>query len=212
VVSVVASEAVEAEVERAVRATWPEARIERIVAAARRAGIVNGYRRPTQLGPDRWLALIGAHAALPGRALLVCGFGTATTIDLLARDGDDAVFVGGMILPGLDTMRRALLRDAARLPDGPGRVVDFADNTDDAIETGLVTAQAGAVERAWRAAGLRLGGDPPCCVLAGGAATAVAPSLAAGGVPHELIPDVVLRGLAVCARERGGPPATDAVD
>jgi type III pantothenate kinase len=206
-ISAVASEAVEAEVERAVAATWPAARLERIVASARRAGVVNGYRHPAQLGPDRWLALLGAHAASPGRSLLVCGFGTATTIDLLAWDGSVATFVGGMILPGVDAMRRALIAGTARLPDRRGVAVDFADNTDDAIETGLATAQAGAVERAWHAAATRLGGEAPLCVLSGGAATAISPVLAACGIEFRLVPDTVLRGLAICAREALAPPS-----
>jgi len=46
-----------------------------------RAGVINGYREPAQLGCDRFASLIGARHRHPGRPLLVVTCGTATTID-----------------------------------------------------------------------------------------------------------------------------------
>ena len=65
-----------------------------------------------------------------------------------APQGD---FLGGMILPGLDMMARALAAGTAQLPHIDARasgLAPFADNTADAIASGCIAAQAGAIERA----------------------------------------------------------------
>ncbi len=82
-VSNVAGDGVEGTVRRALVARWPAIRIEPVVPARMRHGVVNGYAEPARLGPDRWLAMIGAADLFGDPATLVCSFGTATTIDLL---------------------------------------------------------------------------------------------------------------------------------
>jgi type III pantothenate kinase len=131
------------------------ARIEALAAAlavplawfrssAAAAGVRNGYAVPTQLGADRWAALIGARARHAGSALVVMA-GTATTIDVLDAAG---VFRGGLILPGLDLMRRALAQNTAALPEARGCFHEIPVNTDDAIVSGSLVATLGAIE--WR--------------------------------------------------------------
>ena len=212
-VSNVASEASEAILVDAVVRRWPEATVHRVRSQAEACGVVNGYREPAQLGPDRWMALLGAHALHAERSMLVCSFGTATTIDLLLVRGPDAPahFFGGLILPGIDPMRAALATNTARLPLSTGRVVDFAIRTDDAIATGVMAAQVGAVEMAWRRALPRAtaaGFAPPTlCLLAGGRAADVAPFLPAMDATIETVHDLVLRGLAAVARRHRGAAA-----
>ncbi|HLM52771.1 MAG TPA: type III pantothenate kinase, partial [Pseudoxanthomonas sp.] len=62
----------------------------RLVSCARStrqcAGVRSAYAEPSKLGVDRLLALAGARARGPG-AWLVVGVGTATTIDLMDREG-----------------------------------------------------------------------------------------------------------------------------
>lgn len=153
-------------------------------------GLRNGYRNPAQLGSDRFAAALGARALAPGVPLIVANCGTATTIDAVSAEG---VFLGGMILPGLAMMRQALARGTACLPQvGQASSVrpGFADNTDDAIRSGCLSAQAGAIERAHAAHGAVQ------CMLSGGAAPAIAPAL---GVPYRLVDNLVLIGLQVAA-------------
>src|SRR5437899_12704171 len=92
--------------------------------------------------------------------------GTATTVDVLRGDGS---FVGGVILPGLELMKRSLARNTAGLSLARGRFSAEPRNTADAIETGCLLAQAGAIERAF--ATMEHGA---ACVLAGGAGRLVA--------------------------------------
>ncbi|MGZ3158153.1 MAG: type III pantothenate kinase [Burkholderiaceae bacterium] len=159
-------------------------------------GIQNGYRNPAQLGCDRFAAAIGAHALYPQETLLVATCGTATTLDAVTADGR---FVGGMILPGLGLMASSLARNTAQLPDTSHHNVTlrpFADNTDDAIISGCLTAQAGAIERA--AAALAAEHGAIKCVLSGGAAAFVSPHLT---VQHQIVDNLVLTGLQVVATQ-----------
>ena len=154
------------------------------------AGVRNGYRNPAQLGCDRFAAAIGARALEPAGALVVATCGTATTIDALNPAGD---FIGGMILPGLGLMAASLARNTAQLPmiadssaAGGSCAAGFADNTDDAILSGCLSAQAGAIERACGLLG-------PClCILSGGAARTIAPALSR---PYRMVDNIVLVGL-----------------
>jgi type III pantothenate kinase len=109
-------------------------------------GLTNRYDQPSQLGADRWASMLGVAGKYPQNAtpIILSTFGTATTIDTL---GPGAVFEGGMILPGPALMRSSLAKGTARLPYVQGHGVAFPRNTQQAISTGVLSAQAGAVLR-----------------------------------------------------------------
>jgi type III pantothenate kinase len=155
------------------------------------AGVTNGYATPTQLGADRWAALIGARHHHTGSALIVMA-GTATTIDVLSAEGQ---FRGGLILPGLDLMRTALARNTAGLPEATGHFAPLPTNTDDAIVSGALQATLGAIERI-AAHSCRPANADFSIVLSGGAADALAAHLA---LPVRRIEHLVLEGLAASA-------------
>jgi len=160
-----------------------------VMARRRQCGVTNGYGKPAQLGADRWAALIGAWSMLRGPCLVVAA-GTATTVDTLKSDG---TFAGGMILPGVELMKQSLAHNTAGLPLARGRFSDTPRNTADAIESGCLLAQAGAIERAFAAM------EPgAACVLAGGAAGRIAPHLS---IPVHLADNLVLEGLVRIANE-----------
>jgi type III pantothenate kinase len=154
------------------------------------AGLTNGYRNPAQLGCDRFAAAIAGHQLAPGRAIIVANCGTATTIDAVTPDG---VFLGGMILPGLGLMASSLARNTAQLPQiaQDGKLpAGFADNTDDAILSGCLAAQSGAIEHACAVHGAQE------CIISGGAAPYIAPMLK---VPYRVVDNIVLIGLHAAA-------------
>jgi type III pantothenate kinase len=155
-------------------------------------GVTSGYRDPSQLGTDRWAALIAAHRAGPGHKL-VANAGTALTIDALAADGR---FLGGMIVPGPALMRRCLDRGTAGLSLTQGAFADFPANTPDAITTGAIQACAGAIER-MRDAMAGAGCPPSQIVLSGGAAPEIAGHLPIAATIRE---NLVLDGLLLIAR------------
>ena len=98
-----------------------------------RCGVTNRYRNPEQLGVDRWCA-----------------------IDTMNAEGE---FLGGFILPGPELMRRSLARETAALPFANGGYAAYPQCTDDAIVSGVLEAQAGAIERAF----VRLADGGACC-------------------------------------------------
>ncbi len=154
------------------------------------AGVRNDYRNPLQLGADRFASAIGAHALYPGEALIVATCGTATTVDAITPEG---VFLGGMILPGLGLMASSLAKNTAQLPQVGSRidiVTPFADNTHDAIISGCVAAQTGAIRQALAAHAVRYG--EVRCILSGGAGSMLAPHI---GHPTVQIDNLVLLGL-----------------
>lgn len=155
-----------------------------LASQASACGVTNRYDNPAQLGVDRFAALVAARARHPGECLVVMA-GTATTVDILAPDGS---FRGGLILPGLELMKRALAGNTAGLPLERGTFRDEPRNTADAIQSGCLHAQSGAIERmrARRSA-------EAVCFVSGGAAAAIVPLLA---FPTRAIEHLVLEGVA----------------
>ncbi len=174
--------------------TWRDAPAPHwLIPQEKECGVVNRYRNPAQLGSDRWAALIGARQLIGAKAALVVVCGTATTIDSLTAAGE---FNGGVILPGVGLMLRALHQHTAALPDADGEYVENPLQTVDAITSGCQHAQAGAIERVYRmheanAPGLK-------CLISGGAARALAPRLT---IPFDLHDNLVLEGLYCISRK-----------
>ncbi len=67
---------------------------------------------PQNVGADRALNVIAAHAKHPGD-LIVIDFGTATTFDVVSESG---AYKGGIIAPGINLSLDALVNAAAKLP------------------------------------------------------------------------------------------------
>ena len=156
-----------------------------VVPQREQCGVRNGYKKPAQLGADRWASLIAARELNAGASVIV-NAGTATTIDLLEADGH---FHGGLILPGLNLMRAALARNTADLPMADAAYSALPTDTDSAIVSGTLEATIGAIERMFA----RLQGQPATCLLAGGAAAELEGLLQ---IPFQHVDDLVLKGLA----------------
>ncbi len=176
---------------RAACAVW-ESRVEFIRAAREQCGVRNGYRRPEQLGSDRWAALIAAWSRQRASCLVV-NCGTATTVDALSAEGE---FLGGLILPGLDMMRASLSAGTAQLGPDSGSWEDYPRDTANAIYSGAVKATVGAIMQQH----LLLRAPQAPCLLDGGAAAAIEGHL---GVPVVRMEDMVLHGLQLIAQETG---------
>ncbi len=110
--------------------------------------------RPTEVGADRLVNAVAAHAAYEG-ALIVIDFGTATTFDVVEADGG---YAGGIIAPGINLSLDALYRAAAQLPrigirppempeegsNAPVRVV--GKSTVSAMHSGIFWGYIGLIE------------------------------------------------------------------
>lgn len=111
-------------------------------------GIKTGIRimtdNPKELGADRIVDAVAAYE-LYGGPVLVIDYGTATTHDLVLKNGD---FVAGVTSPGIRTAANALWRDAAKLPEieikKPASIM--AKNTITSMQAGLFYASIGQTE------------------------------------------------------------------
>jgi len=174
-------------------------------------GVTNTYRDAEKLGADRWAALIAAHHLHPG-AVCIVDCGTAITIDTLSAEGKH---LGGLILPGLTTMRKALSSQTATLPMAvasgilpPATLVHpytsleqqasaltpLAQDTRQGIMQGTLYAAVAAIERARADLSSRFAIQS--WLITGGDAGQIMPLLSVT-FKHE--PDLVLQGLAIIA-------------
>jgi type III pantothenate kinase len=164
-----------------------------IKSAARACGVQNGYDDPTQLGSDRWAALVAAWGRQQAPCIVV-NAGTALTVDALAANGD---FLGGLILPGLAMMKAALLGNTAGISTAFGVLQEFPANTGDAVHSGALRAMAGAVSHLRSALAAREGMPTPV-IVAGGDAAELAAALP---VACDIVDNLVLEGLLLIAKE-----------
>lgn len=166
-----------------------------VTAQKTQCGVRNGYFHAAQLGSDRWAALIAAWHLVQGECLVV-NCGTAITIDTLSARGD---FLGGLILPGLELMRRSLADATDQLKSGyakpeQGEYVRFPKNTSDAMFSGAIQAACGAMQRQHAF----LGNHDAPIILSGGAAKVLQEYI---GLPLRIEDNLVLQGLLLISRE-----------
>lgn len=120
----------------------------RIVESEReRFGITNCYDNPEQLGVDRWLALIGGSTRYPNKSLLIIDAGTATTIDLLSKNGQHQ---GGWIFPGIDSLFSRVLKSTTKVNAQKKHIPEilFGKNTSACVNNGCWAATVGLVKQA----------------------------------------------------------------
>lgn len=130
------------------------------------AGVINGYRELSQMGPDRWLAMVAAFDRFGGPCVVVdCG--SACTVDVLQASGKH---LGGYIVPGLSLMREALFRDTDRvklLELNYDDASSLGRSTQEAVASGTRIMLLGMIAEAIESL-LRAGEQQPLLVVTGG--------------------------------------------
>ncbi len=176
---------------RALRAELAHLQVEvREVSVARYQEYLPTRYVAQQLGVDRWLAALAGYERAQG-ACVVVDAGTATTIDRVDASG---VHQGGYILAGEALTSEALLRHTAiRLEGGPADCDGGVPRaTREAIRCASLAAQAALIERVHDDMGA------VCRIFVGGGnGDALRPYLQ---MAHEMMPHMVLQGLACLAR------------
>jgi len=169
------------------------------VRTPRRAGGVTvGYLEPWRLGVDRFVAAVGAHQVFPGVPVCVVAVGTAMTLDLVDGNGHHR---GGVIIPSprlmIDTLyaRTHGIRRRAR-GGSPGEAGLIGRSTRAGVVQGSRYAAAALIDRLVEEAQALVVREP-LVVLTGGEVATVRPLVRSRWV---VVPDLVLRGLAVLAQ------------
>lgn len=93
-------------------------------------GVFCGYREPSRLGVDRWLAVLAVRERCP-EAFVVVDAGTALTVDVVDERGHH---LGGYIAPGLAMMADSLVANTWGVRTDGG--------TEPSMRPGVVTVEA----------------------------------------------------------------------
>ena len=154
--------------------------------------IADGFTQKNKIGADR-LANAMAAVALKKHPCVIADFGTALTVDGVNAKGE---FIGGMILPGMNTMLFSLHIHTDLLPEikAPPQPFEkpFGQNTKDAMLAGVEHGYRGLVRETVETLKHALCGKCPL-LATGGMASRVAP---ATGLEFEILPDLTLLGIA----------------
>lgn len=142
-----------------------------VVGPGVRTGIQIKIDNPREVGADR-IANTAAVHKLHGGPAIVLDLGTATTFDVVSKDGD---YLGGAIAPGLGIAADALVRRTAKLPKVELTYPESAvgRNTVAAMQSGLVIGYVGLVKELVARLKKELGGNPKV-IATGGMAEMIA--------------------------------------
>jgi len=169
--------------------------------------------RPTEVGADRLVNALAVQR-LYGMPAIVVDFGTATTFDVVARDG---AYLGGAIAPGLELGLEALAAKTAKLPRIDLRMPEHAigNDTVSAMRSGAINGYIGLarelLERLRAELATTEGVEPSSIrtVVTGGLASQPWVSEIPG--IEAVDTDLTLKGLAILYEERAwGSPASPA--
>lgn len=106
-----------------------------VIAPGIKTGISIKTENPKEVGADRIVNAVAAkHMA--GFPAIVVDFGTATTFDVVNKDGD---YIGGVICPGIKLSSQILHSNTAKLPEVEIEKVEtvIGKNTIHSIQSGI---------------------------------------------------------------------------
>lgn len=148
---------------------------------------------PQNVGADRALNVIAAHAKYPGE-LLVIDFGTATTFDVVGPTG---AYRGGIIAPGINLSLDALVSAAAKLPriaiEAPETKSVVGRTTQSQMQIGIYWGYVAMLEGLTDRLKAEIG-RPVTVVATGGLATLFASNTK---VFDAVEPDLTIQGLSL---------------
>ncbi len=159
------------------------------VHAGLKCNVTFDYPNPGEIGADRICNSVAAFTQFGGPCIVV-DFGTATTFDVISKDG---AYLGGVIAPGIETAQSALAHRAAQLYKinfAPPKTA-IGKSTTEAMQAGFYLGGVGQTDFIIRALTKELGAEP-LVIATGGLAGLIAP---ASAVISKVLPDITLDGL-----------------
>jgi type III pantothenate kinase len=116
-----------------------------IIGTGIKTGVKIRLDNPREVGADRVVNAAAAYRLYGGPAIVI-DMGTATTFDVVSKEGD---YVGGAICPGMDVAAEALFMRAAKLPRveliRPKNVIGKSSIA--AIQSGIFFGYIGLIEK-----------------------------------------------------------------
>ena len=101
-------------------------------------GLKNSYSTPSNMGVDRWLAMLACMHKSQSKTFLVVDIGTAMTVDAV----QNGIHLGGWIVPGLSLLKQSLFKNTQRVfgTEENFGLTDFGKDTPLCVDHGC-TAQ-----------------------------------------------------------------------
>lgn len=137
-----------------------------VVGVGTKTGIRIEARNPSEVGADRIVDAVAAYD-LYGGPVLVIDYGTATTFDVVSKDG---AFVAAITCPGIKLAANALWSGTARLPEIEIKKPEsiLAKDTITSMQAGLVYGYIGQTEYIIKKVKEELGVDELKVIATGG--------------------------------------------
>jgi type III pantothenate kinase len=131
------------------------------------------YDDPAEVGADRICNAVGALKKYTA-PLIVVDMGTATTFDVVSENNE---YLGGVIMPGLETAGRDLFKRAAKLPkvsfDFPDKVI--GTRTRESLQSGLMWGTIDQIDGLINRIRKEWGKNKITVIATGGLSTVIAP-------------------------------------
>lgn len=173
-----------------------------IVGEGTKTGIRIDTPNPKEVGADRVVDAVAAYT-LYGGPVIVVDFGTATTYDLITKEG---TFTAGITSPGIRISANALWNDTAKLPEieieRPASIL--AKDTITSMQAGLVYGCIGQTEYIIRKIKEEAGLDKVMVVATGGLGKLIADSTDSIDVYN---PMLTMEGLRMIYEKTSGKKA-----
>lgn len=164
-----------------------------IVGPGVKTGINVKYDNPKEVGADRIVNAVSAHAIYK-RALILIDFGTATTFCAISKNAN---YIGGTICPGIKIASEALFERAARLPRveliKPETVI--CKDTVSSMQAGIIYGYIGQVDyivNKIKSEMIDMGEEEPFVVATGGLSKVISKD---SSTIDEFNPHLTLEGL-----------------
>ena len=161
-----------------------------VVGAGVRTGVRISQENPREVGADRVVHAAAAHHLYGGSASIVIDLGTATTFDVISKEGEH---LGGAIAPGIVIATEALTTRTSALPRielvRPRKAI--GKSTVQAMQSGIVFGYVGLIEGMVKRLKDELG-VPAKIIATGGNARLIANET---NVIDIVDPDLILVGL-----------------
>ncbi len=99
---------------------------------------------PREVGTDRIIRAVAASSNFKSDCIIIYA-STITTIDYI---NSDKVFMGGLIMPGIDLYQKSIFNESAKLPQVEIRKTDeiLGKNTTSSIQAGIYKAYSKAID------------------------------------------------------------------
>ncbi|MEM7679994.1 MAG: type III pantothenate kinase [Pseudomonadota bacterium] len=166
-------------------------------------GIEVDLDRPQDVGADRLVNAVAVYEHYKTPAIVI-DFGTATTFDVIDKDG---AYVGGVIAPGINLSVSALHQGAAKLPSVSVKKTDkvLGKDTVGAIQSGIYWGYVSLIEGILNRLSDEMG-EQPLVIATGGLASLFAEEI---DMITEIDQDLTLKGLYFIYNKKKGSNVTD---